>query len=119
MTQLKLKPIASNMNLIDTPDYIVLFSYSTPVACYNKHTLDYSRTSKKWSMTTSRHINKWLDENEEPQTVRTNYGRSPVVEPAIPFFVDGYRQSSQSNVRSPTAEPICPLFVGGYRQSSK
>ena len=66
-----------------------------------------------------KNINKWLDENEEPQTVRTNYGRSPVVEPAIPFFVDGYRQSSQSNVRSPTAEPICPLFVGGYRQSSK
>ena len=61
MNQLKLKPIASNMNLIDTPDYIVLFSYSTPVACYNKHTLDYSRTSKKWSMTTTRHINKWLD----------------------------------------------------------
>jgi hypothetical protein len=49
------------MNLIDTPDYILLFSYSTPVACYNKHTLDYSRTSKKWSMTTTRHINKWLD----------------------------------------------------------
>jgi hypothetical protein len=61
MNQLKLKPIASNMNLIDTPDYILLFSYSTPVACYNKHTLDYSRTSKKWSMTTTRHINKWLD----------------------------------------------------------
>jgi hypothetical protein len=61
MNQLKLKPIASNMNLIDTPDYIVLFSYSTPVACYNKHTLDYSRTAKKWSMTTTRHINKWLD----------------------------------------------------------
>ena len=61
MTQLKLKPIASNMNLIDTPDFIVLFSYSTPVACYDKHTYDYYRTAKKWSMTTTRHINKWLD----------------------------------------------------------
>jgi len=61
MNQLKLKPIATNMNLIDTHDYIVLFSYSTPVACYNKRTLDYSRTAKKWSMTTTRHINKWLD----------------------------------------------------------
>ena len=61
MTQLKLKPIASNMNLIDTPDFIVLFSYSTPVACYDKHTYDYYRTDTKWSMTTTRHINKWLD----------------------------------------------------------
>jgi hypothetical protein len=61
MSQLKLRPIASNMNLIDTPDYLVLFSYATPVACYDKHNLDYYRTSKKWSMTTSRHINKWLD----------------------------------------------------------
>ena len=61
MNQLKLKPIASNMNLIDTPDYLVLFSYSTPVACYDKNSLDYYCTAKKWSMTTSRHINKWLD----------------------------------------------------------
>jgi len=61
MNQLKLKPIASNMNLIDTPDYLVLFSYATPVACYDKRSLDYYRTSTKWSMTTSRHINKWLD----------------------------------------------------------
>ena len=61
MNHLKLKPIASNMNLIDTPDLIVLFSYSTPVASYDKHTYDYHRTAKKWSKTTTRHINKWLD----------------------------------------------------------
>jgi hypothetical protein len=70
MNQLKLKPIASNMNLIDTPDYLVLFSYSTPVACYDKHTYDYHRTDTKWSMTTTRHINKWLngvEAIEQPQ----------------------------------------------------
>ena len=49
MNHLKLKPIASNMNLIDTPDLIVLFSYSTPVASYDKHTYDYHRTATKWS----------------------------------------------------------------------
>jgi hypothetical protein len=49
------------MTLIDTPDLLVLFSYSTPVASYDKRTLDYYRTDKKWSMTTTRHINKWLD----------------------------------------------------------
>jgi hypothetical protein len=67
---LKLKPLANNMNLIDTPDYLVLFSYATPVACYDKHSYDYYRTAKRWSMTTSRHINKWLDgvqAQEKPQ----------------------------------------------------
>jgi len=34
------------MNLIDTPDYLVLFSYATPVACYDKNSLDYYRTAK-------------------------------------------------------------------------
>jgi hypothetical protein len=61
MTQIKLKPLASNMTLLDTPDNLILFSYQTPVASYNKKTLDYYRTDKKWSMTTTRHINKWLD----------------------------------------------------------
>lgn len=67
---LKLKPIASNMNLIDTNDYLVLFSYATPVASYDKATHTYYRTAKKWSMTTTRHINKWLDgvkATEQPQ----------------------------------------------------
>jgi hypothetical protein len=73
--QLTLKPIASNMNLIDTADHIVLFSYSTPVASYDKKTYDYSRTDKKWSKTTTRHINKWLDgvkAIEQPQTYFDN-----------------------------------------------
>jgi len=47
----------------------VLFSYETPVAAYTP-TQGYVRTSKKWSVTTSRHINKWLDgvtAEERPQ----------------------------------------------------
>ena len=61
MNQLKLKPIASNMNLLETPAYIVLFSYATPVASFDKSTYSFHRTSKKWSKTTTRHINKWID----------------------------------------------------------
>lgn len=61
MTQLQVKPIASNMTLLETPKHIVLFSYATPVASFDKATYSFNRTSKKWSMTTSRHINKWLD----------------------------------------------------------
>jgi hypothetical protein len=61
MNQLQVKPLASNMTLLETPQSLVLFSYQTPVASYDKHTYDYSRTAKKWSKTTTRHINKWLD----------------------------------------------------------
>ena len=73
---MKLNHIASNKNEITLADGTqVLFSYATPVACYDKHTYDYYRTDKKWSVTTSRHINKWLDgvhASEKPQAYFDN-----------------------------------------------
>ena len=66
---MQLQPIASNMTQLDLADGTsVLFSYRTPVACLTDN--GYYRTSKKWSVTTSRHINKWLDgvlAKEQPQ----------------------------------------------------
>ncbi len=66
---MKLRQIASNMTQLDLDNgYQVLFSYETPVACLSDN--GYYRTSKKWSVTTSRHINKWLDgvlAKEQPQ----------------------------------------------------
>ena len=57
---MKINLIASNMTeLICNDGAVVLFSYSTPVAC--KLNGNYYKTSKKWSMITSKHINKWLD----------------------------------------------------------
>jgi len=56
-----IKPIGSNQTLLVTPNQLILFSYATPVAIYDKHTYRYFRTAKKWSKTTSRHINHWLD----------------------------------------------------------
>lgn len=38
---------------------VVLFSYETPVAAMLPSGR-YVRTDKKWSVTTTRHINKWL-----------------------------------------------------------
>ena len=38
----------------------VMFSYSTPVAAWTLET-GFIRTSKKWSATTSKHINAWLN----------------------------------------------------------
>ena len=57
---MKLKPIASNMTELTLPSgYTVLFSYETPVACIDHDGRCY-RTDKRWSATTSRHVNKWL-----------------------------------------------------------
>ena len=56
---MQLRQIASNMTQLDLADGTsVLFSYRTPVAALTDN--GYYRTSKKWSVTTSRHINKWL-----------------------------------------------------------
>lgn len=74
--QLTVQPIASNMTLLQTPTALVLFSYSTPVAVYDKRNHDYFKTAKYWSKTTTRHINKWLDgvqAQEKPQEFFDEY----------------------------------------------
>ena len=71
---MQLRPIASNMTQLDLSDGTsVLFSSQTPVACLSDN--GYYRTSKKWSVTTSRHINKWLDgvlAKDQPQSYFDN-----------------------------------------------
>lgn len=57
---LKLNPIASNVTELELVNGYVLFSYQTPVAFMMKSTGEIYKTTKKWSVTTSRHINKWL-----------------------------------------------------------
>ena len=66
---MKLRNLGSNTTELTTAnDNQVLISYETPVAaCING---EYYRTSTKWSATTSKHINKWLDgviAGEKPQ----------------------------------------------------
>ena len=58
---MKLNPIASNMTEIEFPNgATVLFSYKTPVAAQLPDGF-FVRTDKRWSVTTSRHIKKWLN----------------------------------------------------------
>ena len=57
---MKLTPIAANQTELTINDGTqIFFSYRTPVAAYLPSE-GYVRTSKFWSVTTSRHINKWL-----------------------------------------------------------
>jgi len=60
MANLKLVPIGSNVTLLHLPVGTVLFSYQTPVAAYVSGR-GYIRTAEKFSKTTTKHINKWLD----------------------------------------------------------
>ena len=56
---LSINHIGSNMTELSFSGGKVLFSYNTPVAFIDKSGYQYA-TSKKWSATTSKHINKWL-----------------------------------------------------------
>ena len=72
---MKLTPIAANQNEVEfTNGTQVFFSYKTPVAAYCP-SQGYIRTAKFWSVTTSRHINKWLkgitEVTEVPQEMLT------------------------------------------------
>ena len=57
---MKLKKLGSNMTLIKMNDCEILFSYETPVAALRYSDHEYLRTDLFWSVTTSRHINQWL-----------------------------------------------------------
>ena len=58
---MKLTPIAANQNEVEfTNGTQVFFSYKTPVAAKLPN-YDYIRTATKWSTTTTRHINQWLE----------------------------------------------------------
>ena len=65
---MKLKKLGSNMTLIKMNDCEILFSYETPVAALRYSDHEYLRTDLFWSVTTSRHINQWL-QGVEAQTV--------------------------------------------------
>ena len=60
MKTMKLRQYGSNQTELSLMcGAVVFFSYETPVAALLPSGR-YIRTEKKWSVTTSKHINKWL-----------------------------------------------------------
>lgn len=58
---MKITSLGANQTLLKlNGDIEVLFSYNTPVAGHISG-VGYIKTEKKWSKTTSSHINKYLD----------------------------------------------------------
>ena len=57
---MKISNVGSNMTELSTNSgAVILFSYSTPVAAMLPSG-QYVKTDKKYSATTTRHVNKWL-----------------------------------------------------------
>ena len=69
---MQLTPIASNMTEVETSEARILFSYRTPVAAYVFGD-GFVRTEKWWSVTTSRHINKWIGKDVPTEEVSQTY----------------------------------------------
>lgn len=66
---MNLNPIRANMTELELGGTRVLFSYRTPVAA-RIDGIGVFRTSTRWSNTTQRHINQWLNgwkADEKPQ----------------------------------------------------
>lgn len=56
---MKLKPLGANRTELTLPSgNVVFFSYQTPVAA--RTPAGWVRTDQRYSMTTSRHVNQWL-----------------------------------------------------------
>jgi hypothetical protein len=56
---MKVKSIGKNQTEIHINDKIIFISYETPVAAWIDG--QFYRTDKKHSVTTSKHINKWIN----------------------------------------------------------
>jgi len=56
---MKINAIAPNQTEVIVNNVTVFVSYNTPVAAIIDGRV--YRTSKKWSVTTSKHINQWLE----------------------------------------------------------
>ena len=68
---MKLNPVGSNMNEIEVDGKSILFSYKTPVAGWDD---EGAFRSEDWfSMTTTKHINKYLGGKDVGRTVPQSY----------------------------------------------
>ena len=68
---MKLNPVGSNMNEIEVDGKSILSSYKTPVAGYDD--LGAFRSEDYFSVTTSKHINKYLGGKDIGRKVPQSY----------------------------------------------
>jgi len=84
---MELKKLGNNETQVNQNGYLVLYSYHTPVAIHHLASGQEWRTSKKWSATTSKHINKWVSDKAIAVTQETLEA----------IIKDGYTSALQRN----------------------
>ncbi len=62
---MKIKKINNNLTVVSNNNVALCFSYETPVAGYNSE-IGFFKTKKFWSVTTSKHIGKFLTKYNVP-----------------------------------------------------
>jgi len=60
---MKVKSLGSNKTELELKDLKILVSYSTPVSAIRYNGKGAIKTDKFFSVTTSKHINQWLESN--------------------------------------------------------
>ena len=66
---MKIRSLKSNQTEVELNNGTTVFvSYQTPVAAFLPGQ-GFMRTNKKWSVTTSRHINSWIRDTAPMETV--------------------------------------------------
>jgi hypothetical protein len=79
-TAMKIEPAGSNMTEIEAADgTTVLFSYTTPVAAFIPG-VGFIKTEKTFSVTTTKHINKWIKKNGSPESTVTSVSQEMIEE---------------------------------------
>jgi hypothetical protein len=75
---MEIKPAGSNMTELRLTDgTTILFSYTTPVAAFLPG-VGFMRTDKFFSVTTSKHINKWINKNGSAGSTITTVDHSTI-----------------------------------------
>ena len=87
---MKLQPLANNVTLLTTNDGLeYLFSYDTLVAgfdpeCVDEETNGYWYVSEKYSVTTTKHIKKYLDNlYNSPKTTKVTKSEAALAQTVV------------------------------------
>jgi hypothetical protein len=81
----------AHFTIIENPNMRILISYQTVVAAYDLHDHTFYRTAKKWSVTTSKHINGFAhDLNISESKVLEQADLEKLVWNYIPSMGDGW-----------------------------
>lgn len=68
-----MKSLGANQTQITVGLVDILVSYQTPVAMYDHGSNTAYKTERKWSKTTSKHINAWFDLNKDVKEVPQSF----------------------------------------------